>query len=219
MAFSFKKCSVSWCSCRITWTRSVRCRRKLGWKKSISSANWWSWTLEETYSGDDFATGVHFIQNGRGVRSKIIKVLIQIRLTNGQQPNISAEFFYCFNWVVPEDNKRKVYLTSAVAASKNPMRMRFSSSVRADPCIILFPATLWYRCFSCHASSDRSRAYQISSLSAVLENSTTHNLLGSCTTFASGFCERCGLDLVVVTRLLHLLVLEHLRLLNVKSSV
>ena len=93
MAFSFKKCSVSWCNCRITWTRSVRCRRKLGWKKSISSANWWSWTLEETYSGDDFATGVHFIQNGRGVRSKIIKVLIQIRLTNGQQPNISAEFF------------------------------------------------------------------------------------------------------------------------------
>ena len=40
------------------------------------------------------------------------------------------------------------------------MRTWFSSSLNDVPCNTLCPATNWYRCcFSCHASSDRSKAF------------------------------------------------------------
>ena len=67
------------------------------------------------------------------------------------------------------------YLTKAVAASRKLMRAWFSSSDRAVPCIkILLPVMLWKRCcFSCHASSDRSRACRDPSIRVWLTNYST----------------------------------------------
>ena len=46
--------------------------------------------VEVAHPFDDFAARVHFIQHGRCLGGQTVKILIQFRLTDGQQANIST---------------------------------------------------------------------------------------------------------------------------------
>lgn len=43
------------------------------------------------YPFDDFATRMHLVQHRRGLSSKAVQLLVQIRLTDGQQPDVPTD--------------------------------------------------------------------------------------------------------------------------------